>query len=308
MTIYYHSTRVSQPPCAYFTSIDASHSRELASNFATFTDYENKPESLAAQAIPAKPMGEGLVYGPSHTSYTSPPVYTHTDTPTLTHNEAASTFSKQLPFMVRWFEKQPEASKRYISRMVDRSLWQHPKKRAWDDLPAEEKKRRTLDFAFRSESVAWTLNLTPKQEERLKLSKTPAKLLADAINRACKRELGHSVPLSLALEVTSKGRLHAHGIATLAKGEGKGFRNALKSAGGKVTGSQTGRQTDIRKLWDAEGWAAYMDKAFELTAVALHTDKIVYQCNVTRAGAREEYEASRLRQQARQSVNIDLSI
>ncbi|RFB95354.1 hypothetical protein B5K11_10495 [Rhizobium leguminosarum bv. trifolii] len=172
------------------------------------------------------------------------------------------------------------------------------KTKAWLRLSADDRERRVLDFAFRSESVSWTLNLTPKKQAQLRKSDRPAKLLADAINRACKRELGRSVPLSLALEVTSAGRLHAHGVATLERGEGKDFRAALKSAGGKVEGSGAGRQTDIRKLWSATGWADYIAKAFDRTAEALGTDKVFYQCNATRAGAREEYEAGLARQKA----------
>ncbi|WP_206366633.1 hypothetical protein, partial [Shinella zoogloeoides] len=175
----------------------------------------------------------------------------------------------------------------------------HRKTKAWARLSSDDRQRHTLDFAFRSESLAWTLNFTPKQEARLRKSKRPVKnALADAINRACKRELGYAPPISLALEVTPGGRLHAHGIVTLGRRQGAAFCRALKSAGGKVHGCGAGRQTDIRRLWSAAGWAAYIAKAFDQTAAALGTDKIVYQCRATVAGARAEYEASLRRQKA----------
>ncbi len=79
---------------------------------------------------------------------------------------------------------------------------------------------------------------------------------------------------------------------------GKAFASALKTVGGKVDGCGSGRQTDLRRLWDAAGWAGYIAKDFDRTAEALGTDKIVYQCNATIAGAREEYEASLARQKA----------
>jgi hypothetical protein len=169
---------------------------------------------------------------------------------------------------------------------------------AWQRLPSDDRERRILDYAFRSESIAFTLNLTPKKQAQLAKDERPAKALADAINRRCKTLLGRAVPISLALEISPTGRLHVHGIATLEHREWKSFRDALKSAGGKVEGYGAGRQTDTRRLWSATGWAAYMAKAFHETAEALGTDKIFYQCNATRAAAREEYEASLHRQKA----------
>ncbi|MBX4874441.1 hypothetical protein HJA89_16325 [Rhizobium bangladeshense] len=288
MDTYYHRGREGQESCAVFTAkIHMDAGRENAS-FATFPAPENLASSPATQGLPYAQGHGGLVYGSSQTSHT----YAH-----------------QFPFITTWLARQPTGTQRYITHKAKIAQAANKKTKGWLRLSSDDRERRVLDFAFRSESIAWTLNLTPQQEARLRGLERPAKALADAINRASKRLLGRAPPISLALEVTPTGRLHAHGIVTLERGEWKAFREALKSAGGKFQGRGAGRQTDTRKLWNATGWASYIAKDFDRTAEALGTEKIFYQCNATRAGAREEYEASLARQKAlrrRQSVNVDL--
>lgn len=263
-------------------------------DFATFATSENQAETLTTQGLCAVLGDAGLVYA-NNTLTTSQPLYL-----TLVANE------------LRKYEAHQELRKprgRNAKLSIKATRAAHKKTKGWERLSSDDRQGRVLDFAFRSESVAWTLNLTAKQAARLRQSDRPAKMLADAINRASKRLLGRAVPISLALEVTATGRLHAHGIATLERGEWKLFREALKSAGGKVEGSGAGRQTDTRKLWSATGWASYIAKDFAPTVEALGTDRIFYQCNATRAGARDEYEAGLARQKAlrrARSVKIDL--
>lgn len=250
-------------------------------DFATFAAPENQAETPTAQGVSAALGDEGLVYANNHLT-TSRPHHL-----TLVANE------------LQKYEAHQEAHKprgRNAKHSIKATRAAHKKTKGWERLPSDDRQRRVLEYAFQCESVAWTLNLTAKQAARLRQSDRPAKMLADAINRASKRLLGRAVPISLALEVTPTGRLHAHGIATLERGEWKVFRQALKSAGGKVEGSGAGRQADTRKLWSATGWASYIAKDFALTAEALGTDKVFYQCNATRAGAREEYEAGLARQ------------
>ncbi|QWW69355.1 hypothetical protein [Rhizobium sp. WYJ-E13] len=251
-------------------------------DFATFATSQNQAEIPTPQGLRAALGDADLVYA-NNTLTTSQPLYL-----TLVANE------------LRKYEAYQEVHKprgRNAKLSIKATRAAHKKTKGWERLSPDDRQRRVLDFAFRSESVAWTLNLTAKQATRLRQSdRPPAKMLADAINRASKRLLGRAVPISLALEVSPTGRLHAHGIATLERGEWKAFREALKSAGGKVEGSGAGRQTDTRKLWNAIGWASYIAKDFALTAESLGNDKIFYQCNATRAGARDEYEASLARQ------------
>lgn len=250
-------------------------------DFATFATSQNQAETPTQHGLRAVLGDAGLVYA-NNTQTTSQPAYL-----TLAANE------------LRKYEAYQELRKprgRNAKHSIKATRAAHKKTKGWERLSSDDRQRRVLDFAFRSESLAWTLNLTATQAARLRKLERPAKFLADAINRASKRLLGRAVPISLALEVTATGRLHAHGIATLERGEWKAFREALNSAGGKVEGSGAGRQTDTRKLWNATGWMSYIAKDFALTAEALGTEKIFYQCNATRAGARDEYEAGLARQ------------
>ncbi|MBO0141590.1 hypothetical protein JZX87_10515 [Agrobacterium sp. Ap1] len=260
---------------ADISSISASRKNE---NFAAKPTSANVPQSPISHGLPATLANEGVVYGNRHTHY-----------------------DLQLPFITSWFERLGEkakGTKAFIDRKNDKAKAANKKTVRWDGLPGDEKKRLTLDHAFRSESLAFTLNLTREKLARYLKSDRPAKALADAVNKACRSKLGRAVPISLALEISPTGKLHAHGIATVERGEWKGFRDALKSAGGKIEGSASGRQTDTRRLWSATGWTAYMAKAFHETAEAVGTDKLFYQCNATRAGAKAEYEASLQRQKA----------
>ncbi len=250
-------------------------------DFATFATSENQAESPTAQGLCAVLGDAGLVYA-NNTLHTPQPRYLTLAAAELQKYEA--------------YQEEHKPRGRNAKHSIKATRATNKKTKGWERLSSDDRQRRVLDFAFRSESVAWTLNLTAKQAARLRQSDRPAKMLADAINRASKRLLGRAVPISLALEVTPTGRLHAHGIATLEHSEWKLFREALKSAGGKVEGSGAGRQTDTRKLWSATGWASYIAKAFALTAEATGTDKVFYQCNATRAGARDEYEAGLARQ------------
>lgn len=284
MNVYYHREREGQESCALFTvKIHTDSSSENAS-FATFSVSENDPQAPSEQGLPAIVGEAGLVTVQKHNTPSTTPAYL-----TFVAHEHEKLAAHQ--------EKHPPRG-RHAKNSLKAVRATHKKTKAWLRLPADDRERRVLDFAFRSESLSWTLNLTPKKQVQLRKSDRPAKLLADAINRACKRELGRSVPISLALEVTSTGRLHAHGVATLEHGEGKAFHAALKSAGGKMQGRGSGRQTDIRKLWSATGWADYIAKAFDRTAEALGTDKIFYQCRATVAGTRDEYETDLARQKA----------
>ncbi|EJB03273.1 hypothetical protein Rleg9DRAFT_2105 [Rhizobium leguminosarum bv. trifolii WSM597] len=284
MKIYYHRWREGQESCALFTGKIHPDSHSENASFATFSVSENDPQAPSEQGFPAIVGDPGLVTVQKHNTPSHRPAYL-----TLVADEHAKLAAHQ--------EKHPPRG-RHAKNSLKAVKATHKKTKAWLRLSADDRERRVLDFAFRSESFSWTLNLTPKKQAQLRKRGRPANYLADAINRACKRELGRSVPISLALEVTSTGRLHAHGIVTLERGEWKAFREALKSAGGKVEGRGAGRQTDTRKLWNATGWANYIAKDFDRTAEALGTEKVFYQCNATRAGARQEYEASLARQKA----------
>lgn len=250
-------------------------------DFATFAAPENQAETPTAQGLCAAIGDAGLVYANNNQT-----------TPKPRHLILAAQELRK--YEAYQEERKPRGRNAKNSIKAIRAA--NKKTKGWERLSSDDRQRRVLEYAFQCESVAWTLNLTAKQVARLRTSDRPAKMLADAINRASKRLLGRAVPISIALEVTATGRLHAHGIATLESGEWKVFRKALKSAGGKVEGSGAGRQTDTRKLWSATGWASYIAKDLALTAKVLGTDKFFYQCNATRAGAREEYEASLHRQ------------
>lgn len=264
---------------------DENASWEACENecFATFPTLQKHAQTPVSQAVRANQRGKALVCA-----------------------NIPTTWAKQKPIYDEWLNRtyagNPAKAKKiaaYIKGRQKRAFTTSKKGKAWIRLSAEDRSRRTLDFAFRSEALAWTLNFSAKQEARLRKSERPAKMLADAIHRAAKRELGRAVMFSLALEVTAeRERLHAHGIVVLERGEGAKFCKALKSAGGKVHGFGSGRQTDIRRLFNATGWANYIAKDFDRTAKALGTDKIVYQCRATVAAARAEYEASYSRQKA----------
>lgn len=289
MDIYYHREREGQDSCVVFTAEIQPDNGCKNESFATFQACENRPKTPEPQSVAPAGDGEGLVYANRQSTYPSTtPVYL-----TLVANEQKRLASHQ--------EQHPPRGK-HAKNSVKAMQAAHKKTKAWSRLPAGDRERLTLDFAFRSESLAFSLNLTPEKQAQLRKSERPAKRLADEIQRACRRELGRAVPISLALEITPGGRLHAHGIVTLERREGKAFSKALKSAGGKVNGCGSGRQTDLRRLWSATGWKAYLAKAFHVTAEALGNDKIVYQCNATRAAAREEYEASLARQKARRKT------
>lgn len=290
MNIYYHREREGQDSCADFTAETQQDGRCKNESFATFQACENRAQTPEPQSVATACDGEGLVYANRHSTYPSTtPVYL-----TLVANEQKRLASHQ--------EKHPPRG-RHAKNSVKAMQAAHKKTKAWSRLPADDRERRVLDYAFRSESLAFTLNLTPEKQAQLRKSERPAKRLADEIQRACRCKLGRAVPISLALEITPGGRLHAHGIVTLERREGKAFTKALKSAGGEVVGCGSGRQTDLRKLWSAAGWKAYLAKAFHETAEALGTGKIVYQCRATVAGAREEYEASLARQKAHRKTH-----
>lgn len=283
MKVYYGFPPESQRD--HLKSIAEIHADSRCENecFATFPANENRPQTPEAPGV-AHVLGDGgLVYA-NNRPPTPKPGYL-----TLVASECQKIAADQQ-------QKPPRG--RHAKNSAKAMKAAHKKTKAWARLSSDDRQRRTLDFAFRSESLAFSLNLTPKKQAQLRKADRPAKRLADEIQRACRRELDRAVPISLALEVTATGRLHAHGIVTLERREGTAFTKALKSAGGQVLGSGAGRQTDLRRLWSATGWADYIAKAFDQTAAALGTDKIVYQCRATVAGSREEYEVSLVRQKA----------
>ncbi len=281
MDIYYDFPRGSQCGClpnADDFGVSTSRKNE---NFAAKPAAENVAQTPMSHGLPAARVDEGVVYANKHTT-SSKPAYLSLAQAECQKYEA--------------YQEEHRPRGRHAKQSIKATRAASKKTVRWDGLPGNEKKRLALDYAFRSESVAITINLTPEKLARYLKSDRPAKALADAINKACRMKLGRAVPISLALEISPTGKLHAHGIATLERGEWKGFREALRSAGGKVEGSASGRQTDTRRLWSAKGWSSYMAKAFHETAEALGTDKIFYQCNATRAGAKKEYEQSLQRQ------------
>lgn len=283
MNTYYHRQREGQDFCAIFTSKSLLGSDGKNVNFATVSPAPNSSLPPALQGHSGVSADDGLVYA-TNTQTPSKPTYL-----TLVSNEVERIAAEQ--------KRNPPRGRRAKNSVKAKSA-AHRKTKAWTRLSSEDRERRVLDYALRSESMAFSLNLTVTKQTQLRKSDRPAKALADAIVRRCRTLLGRAVPISLALEVTSTGRLHAHGIATLERGEARGFHEALRSAGGNMERGGLARQTDIRKLWSATGWTAYIAKDFERTVVALGTDKIIYQCHATRAGARDEYDASLARQKA----------
>lgn len=281
MSLYYLSSSESQESCADFTSIDGENDRCENECFATNRTLPEQYQSPAVQGVPSALHTAGLVYANSIPT-----------TPKPAHLTIAAIACQKIEEQQRQNPPRGKNAKKSVKAV--RAA--HRKTVAWKRLPADERNRRVLDHVFRSESLAFTFNLAPKQEKRFRNEARPARALADLINRSCKSKLGRAVPLMLALEVSPAGRLHVHGVVTLEFGEWKTFQDILKSAGGKIDGHAGPRQTHTRKLFDMTGWADYIAKDFDRTAEALGTDKIVYHCRMMIAAARDEYDNDLARQ------------
>jgi len=148
--------------------------------------------------------------------------------------------------------------------------------KSWKHATQEQKLSRAVTVIGHA-GYSLTLNLSDAQEEALRKSRDPARHLSDRINRALK-EAGIEAPeYAFALEVSDKGRLHAHGAIVLpAHADRERIKQALMRAGGRIKGKAAARQVKLDPMPEPAGWASYCLKDLKLTRKALGTNKIAF--------------------------------
>lgn len=161
----------------------------------------------------------------------------------------------------------------------------NPYAKKWNRLTELEKIHASYDASYyinkQSPTItvkAFTLNLTAERQLLLIKHPTPAKQLADYINRNLRNRIGHTLPLAFHFDVDSKGNLHIHGIFIPQK-TGSDYEDkiaeAFRLAGG---GSEKKKERlfQIKSLNYGSGWYAYTVKNLRLARATLNSENLSY--------------------------------
>ena len=135
-------------------------------------------------------------------------------------------------------------------------------------VPSSSWKRATEDEKFRfaghaatlQNGVAFSLNLSPKQQAKLKKHKDPLRAFTDTLNRELKKQNLSGIPYALSLEDSKKDKLHVHGFMVPPSGSLEALKAAIRAAGGLFDKSAATRQLTVKPLFGGAGWAFYCQK------------------------------------------------
>lgn len=258
------------------------------------------------QAVAASADGEGLVKGNrGNLSHHSPTPHTpNTSTPDATPRTSPARQNRDPyaydPADDALAEFLPEPS-RQPTRRQRRSSKPKPVKHApvildhvpvtpWRNLTPDQKLQAAFQTAGLLDGDAFSLNLDPKIRKSLLRSGDPARALSLRLRRAFLQVLGFVPPLAFVLEAPRHNVLHVHGVLVAPDVDRALLRDALKIAGGKITGYASGRQVDLKPLDGARSWLSYLLKDVDQTRGELVTVKTTFINDALRREARDRHE------------------
>ncbi|AUQ62843.1 hypothetical protein PhaeoP57_01817 [Phaeobacter inhibens] len=157
---------------------------------------------------------------------------------------------------------------------------------AWKTASQDEKFRFAGHATERADGLAFSLNLSGRTQNKLRGHRDPLRAFTDTLNRELKKQGLSGMPYALALENSSKDKLHVHGFL-IPPAESDCVRRALRTAGGAITGKAFGRQLDLEKLSGGGGWAFYCRKDQSRTDEALAGDARLFLNRAMTQAARE---------------------
>ncbi|AUQ49574.1 hypothetical protein PhaeoP83_01284 [Phaeobacter inhibens] len=157
---------------------------------------------------------------------------------------------------------------------------------AWKTASQDEKFRFAGHATERADGLAFSLNLSEKTQNKLRRHRDPLRAFTDTLNRELKMQGLSGMPYALALEESSKDKLHVHGFL-IPPAERDGVRRALRAAGGAIIGKASGRQLTLKTLSGGGGWAFYCQKDQSRTDEALAGDVRLFLNRAMTQAARE---------------------
>lgn len=142
----------------------------------------------------------------------------------------------------------------------------------WKFASQDEKFRYAGHAAEQSQGQAFTLNLSDTMQHKLKLNTDPLRAFTDILNREFKKQGLSRMPYALSLEDSAKDKLHVHGFLITPSNDPQALENALRGAGGLITGRAGSTQLNIKPVSDGAGWTFYCRKDQKRTSKALKGD------------------------------------
>lgn len=139
----------------------------------------------------------------------------------------------------------------------------------WKRAAQDEKFRYAGHAAEHAGGQAFSLNLSERVQKKLRRHHDPLRAFTDTLNRELMKQGLAGMPYALALEHSSKEKLHVHGFLIPPSGAEEAVRRALRGAGGTIPGKAGSRQLTFKALSGAAGWAFYCAKGQE------HTDEVL---------------------------------
>lgn len=220
------------------------------------------------------------------------------NTPPTTTSTNHTTPQAQAPkLQLRDLLKTPEVQKRIndgqAQRRRDETRKATMRQRAavpvtpWKRTTQEEKFRYAGHAADHVGGQAFSLNLSEKTQKKLRRHRDPLRAFTDTLNRELKRHGLSGMPYALALEESTKDKLHVHGFLIPPAGSATGLRNALRAAGGAIAGKAAGRQLTLKGLSGGAGWAFYCRKDLERTNGVLEGNARLFLNRAMTQAARE---------------------
>lgn len=203
------------------------------------------------------------------------------------------------PSMLQQIIREAREARMMAARGETTSTAKAPKKSAppivlptrWRDLTPAQRYLAAIRSALKSDGAALTLNLSQKVEKSAATAPDPVRYLSGLINRALKGAGLAGTPYSFMLDVSAAGRLHIHGAIIFDPATDPALvKRALMKAGGKFQGRTASRQTLLRNLTDAEGWAAYCAKAERQTRKVLSGERLVFVSTPMTKIAKQHHE------------------
>ncbi len=145
----------------------------------------------------------------------------------------------------------------------------------WRKASEADKFLHAVKVAAAYDGLAFSLNLSPRQQLLTVGAADPARTFARRIQRAFKR-LGVVPPFALSVETSPSGRTHVHGVIVHRGLDLDLLKASLRKAGGKIRGHAASRQLDLTAIDYAAGWCGYMLADADHTKRFLEIERVTY--------------------------------
>ncbi|WP_152541125.1 hypothetical protein [Sulfitobacter noctilucae] len=192
------------------------------------------------------------------------PSIVNTSTPPTTQSTRLTTLL-QSPEVQAFIAKAKAQNKREETRAANLISRKSIPTTKWKRATPDEKFRYAGHWAERAEGKAFSLNLSPTTQDKLRIHDDPLRAFSDILNRQLKAYGLFGISYALTLEDSKADKLHVHGFLVAPPDTDKAVRAALRAAGGHISGRAGSRQLTLRNLSDGGGWAFYCGKDKERT-------------------------------------------